>query len=380
MYAPNGVDPIPNVRVYDASAINAYPANYCDSCSQALDPAWASTTTAADGTYTLTLDAAPASPTIDFTIQIGHFRKHTQVPVTCSASPQTVPAAAQTLPGNSGVGDIPKIAVSAGNADHLDAVLSQLGITEYDCLEGRKDTPFTSTATCPLNATSKVLPEVLSNTASLMPYNMMFVSCAPEAYKYFTTTPEPYIPATLSTNTQQWVQTGGRIFVTDTAYDYIAQPFPSEITWAGPAGSPQPIDGANIGCSPPDNTTGPSTLYPVTIDDGLLAAWLKVVGFTASPNVSVQGFYTPWSAISSVAATTNLIASGTMPVDPTYTKTYCAHPTMQNLPLTAQFDVSTCGRVVFSSYHTYTGSGQNATAANEKIMEYLIFDAATCNN
>jgi hypothetical protein len=380
VYAPNGKDPIPNVRVYAASAINPFPADYCDNCALPLDPAYAETTTAADGTYGLTLDGAPASPTIEFTIQIGHFRKHTLVPVTCSASAQTVPAAAQTLPGNSTAGDIPKIAVSAGNADHLDAVLSGLGITEYDCVEGRKNAPLTPTATCPLTATSKMLPDILSNAATLATYNMAFVSCAPGAYKYFTTAPAPYSAATLSANTKSWVNNGGRIFVTDTAYDYIAQPFPSDITWAGPTGAPQPVDGANIGCAPPNNTTGPSTLYPVTVDDTLLAAWLKVVGFAASPNVQVQGFYTPWSAISSITATTDLITSGTMPVDPTYGKTFCATPTMQNLPLTAQFDVGGCGRVVFSSYHTYTGTGQNATAANQKIMEYLIFGAASCVN
>jgi hypothetical protein len=40
--------------------------------------------------------------------------------------------------------------------------------------------------------------------------------------------------------------------------------------------------------------------------------------------------------------------------------------------------VPSCGRVIFSSYHTYNGTG--ATAANQKIMEYLIFDAAYCHS
>jgi hypothetical protein len=53
---------------------------------------------------------------------------------------------------------------------------------------------------------------------------------------------------------------------------------------------------------------------------------------------------------------------------------------MQDVPLTAKFDVPTCGRVLFSSYHTYTGTGAAASTANEKIMEYMIFAAAYCTH
>ncbi len=138
VYAPNGTDPIPNVRVYAASAINPYPANYCDKCAAPIDPAYASTMTAVDGTFTLNLNHVPAGPTIDFTIQIGRFRKHTALPVTACQSLAVTPSSATVLPGNSAAGDIPKIVVSSGNVDHLDAVLTTLGITEYDCYEGRK--------------------------------------------------------------------------------------------------------------------------------------------------------------------------------------------------------------------------------------------------
>ena len=168
---------------------------------------------------------------------------------------------------------------------------------------------------------------------------------------------------------------------TDMAYDYLAQAFPTALTWAGPAGSPQPVDGANRGCSPPNNTTGPETSYGITVDDPTLASWLKIVGYPTSPSVTVEGFYTPWSLISSLPATTTLIANGTVPVDLVGSSPSCTTPTMtmKNVPLTAQFDVPTCGRAVFSSYHTYTGAGATSSSAQEKIMEYLIFDAAACH-
>ena len=384
VYAPNATDPIPNVRVYDAVSITAFPTSYCDLCSAPIDRAYASTFSAADGSFTLNLDGAPAGATIDFTIQIGRFRKHTTYAV-AACTTTTLPgapaaAAMETLPGKSSAGDIPKIAVSSGNADHLDAVLTALGISEYDCYEGRA-TAGASTSTC-AQVAGKTIADVLVDPTTLDPYHMAFLSCAPGAYAKFITS---HSQATMSQNTASWVAGGGRLFVTDTAYDYIAAAFPPDITWAGPAGTPagaaQPVDGANIGCAPPGTggSSAHAVAYPVRVDNATLASWLKVVGFTSSPAVTVQGFYEPWSTIASIPAGTTLIADGTMPVDPTYPVTSCAAPTMTDVPLTTEFDVPTCGRVLFSSYHTYTGTGASATAANLKIMEYLIFDAAVCH-
>jgi hypothetical protein len=378
VYAPNGTDPIPNVRVYAASAINAYPASFCDKCSFPIDPAFASTTSAVDGTFTLDLDQVPASPTIEFTIQIGRFRKHTSVAVTACQSLAVSPSTAAVLPGNSAAGDIPKIVVSSGNVDHLDAVLTALGITEYDCYEGRK-TAGTSTATCQQVA-GKTIADVLETSADIGAYNMAFLSCAPGAYASFAAG-HPQMTA----NTQAWVSGGGRLFVTDTAYDYVAQAFPAAVTWQGPSTTtPQPVDGANVGCAPAgaDGGSAHAVEYPATIDDPSLGAWLTMQSLAkgSPPVASIQGYYEPWSAIASLASTTGLIVDGTMPIDPTYSSTNCKAPTPTDVPLTTEFDVSTCGRVVFSSFHTYTGSGASSAAANEKIMEYLIFAAAECDN
>jgi hypothetical protein len=365
--------------------INPYPATYCDQCSAPIDPAYVATFTAADGTFSLDIDNVPEASSITFAIQIGRFRKWTTLPVTACTT-ETVPLAAETLPGASGpTANIPKIAVSSGNVDHLDVVLTTLGITEFDCYEGRANPyyPYAGGGSCTsLSASSPTIASVLaSNEIATSNYNMAFLSCAPDAYATFS---KVVSASAMTTNTAAWVTAGGRLFVTDTAYDYIAQPFPAPITWAGPAGTPQPVDGANTGCAPANTSfaNAHAVLYPTTINDPTLAAWLQLpaIGFTSSPNVQIQGFYEPWSAMASLATTTSLIATGTMmPMDPTYPSTLCKTPTIESVPLTAEYDVSNCGRVIFSSYHTYTGTGASATAANEKIMEFLIFAAATCS-
>ncbi len=376
IFAPNGTDPIPEVRVYAAESINPYPANYCDKCSGPIDPAYNATFSAVDGTFTLDLNHVPYGADIDFTIQIGHFRKHTIIPVTACTSGGSVPMGANILPGKSADGDIPKIAVSTGNQDHLDQVLTALGIVEYDCYEGRADTSVAPTCTV---VPGKNLADVLSAPATLDEYNMAFLSCAPDAYSTYLS--DGYSATTMSSNTQSWVTGGGRMFVTDLSYDYISQAFPTEITWAGHQANPWPIDGADIGCAPPGSgTAAHSALYNTTIDDPSLAQWLTDLGLASgNPSVAkVQGYYQPWATISSVGAGTTTIADGTMPIDPSYASGKCAAPQQVDVPLTTEFSVAGCGRVVFSSFHTYTGTGASASAANEKIMEYLIFAVAQC--
>jgi hypothetical protein len=350
------------VRVYAAAQINPYPAGYCDKCNAPIDSAYVSTFTAADGTYSLPLTYVPAGPSIDFAVQIGRFRKHTTVPVTCSTT--SVPVAAQTLPGTSAAGDIPSIAVSTGNKDHLDQILTALGITQFDCYEGRAST--TSSPTCTV-VPNKNVADVLADATTLGDYQMLLLSCAPGAYANYA---KRYDMTAIAQNTQAWVSAGGRMFATDTAYDYVEQAFPDAIDFAGPAadaGAPQPVDGANVGCSPSS-----SQAFTVNVDDAALAKWLTVVGVTSSPSVQVSGFFQPWSVVSSLPTSTSLIADGTFSLDPT------ACSTSEDVPLTAQFDYGTCGRVAFSSYHTLSTVNTGSLAAQEKIMEYLIFEVASC--
>jgi len=86
------------------------------------------------------------------------------------------------------------------------------------------------------------------------------------------------------------------------------------------------------------------------VDDPTLEQWLKDVGITGAPSISVQGFIQPWSVMASLPTTTTLLAEGSFSLNPT------ACSTTTDVPLTAQFDVGTCGRVAYSSYHTLSTS------------------------
>ncbi len=347
VYAPNGTDPLPNIYVYAAAQVNPFPqGNFCNQCNQPLDVWYSHTQTGADGTFNLDLSDVPSGGDVTFVINVGRFRKVTKLPLSCGTN--TAPKAATTLPGSSAQGDVPNIAVSTGNSDHLDQILTVLGITQFDCYEGRAST--TSTPTCaPVDTLANLVGKTAAKTID--DYHLLFISCAPNAYKTYGT------PA-LAANAAAFVTAGGRMFATDMSYDWVAQSFPSAITWMGAAGSPQPVGGANVGAA---------GTYNGNVDDPGLLAWLK--NFSIANPVSLQGFLNPWSVQSSLPKTSTEIVDGTVSYE----------GGSGDVPLTTQFDVSSCGRVVYSSYHT---AGGNVTAGNllpqERILEYLMFEVGSC--
>jgi len=351
IFAPNGTDPLPNIYVYAASKVNPFPpGNYCNQCNMPLDSWYTHVQSAIDGTFSLDLANVPFGPDFTFVINVGRFRKVTKLSVKCGANP--APKAAGTLPGKSADGDIPKIAVSTGNVDHLDQILTDLGITEWDCFEGRAN-PQSNPTCMPKDTIAHLLNKT---TTKIDDYHLLFVSCAPYAYAAFGS-------PTIASNLAGFVNAGGRVFATAISYDYVAQAFPSAITWMGPGGSPQPVDGANVGIAA--NYTG-------NIDDMQLLAWLKAIKVTQTNTVPLQGFLNPWSVQSSLPKTSTLVVDGTIKYD-----INGGNPTTGDVPLTTKFDVSTCGRVIYSSYHTAGGTAQNLLP-QERILEYLMFEVGSC--
>jgi hypothetical protein len=108
------------------------------------------------------------------------------------------------------------------------------------------------------------------------------------------------------------------------------------------------------------------------VDDPSLKAWMTGLGVPTSP-VPLQGFLNPWSVQASLPKTSTLIVDGTV------SYTGAGGATSGDVPLTSQFDVSACGRVVYSSYHT---AGGTVTPGNllpqERILEYLVFEVGSC--
>ncbi len=371
IFAPNGTDPVPFAYAYVPISIAPMPATVtCDTCTSAIDPPYAAVRTNVDGRFSLDLTDVPPSAPLRLVVRKGRFRKVTTFTATCGAT-VTVAKSATTLPGRTAIdNDVPKIAIGSGNADHLDNVVLAMGIPQFDCYEGRTST----TANCPTaqRAGKKVL-ELLKDEPTLATYSLLFISCAPGIWSSYSTADR----ATIVKNLGAWVTKGGRLIVTDHSYDYVSQTWPSEIVWHGPpqVGGVWPIGtlagaGANVGIVP---TTG--TTFAGVIDDTVLTAWLKLpeIGVTSAPNVAITGWLAPWTVQQSLPTTTTRVVHGNVQYD--YPKGGATES--GDLPLTSKFVVAGCGRVIYSSYHTSSGSS-TTLAPQERILEYLMLESAGC--
>jgi N-acetylneuraminic acid mutarotase len=132
VYAPNGVDPLPNAVVYVPNGtVTPFTSTVsCDNCAQASGSPLVGTTSATDGTFTLT--NVPAGSNIPLVIQIGRWRRQVAIPTVTSCATTALPASLTRLPRNKTEGDIPKQAFVTGRVDALECVLRKIGVDDSE--------------------------------------------------------------------------------------------------------------------------------------------------------------------------------------------------------------------------------------------------------
>jgi hypothetical protein len=383
--APNGHDPISNAFAYVPTSVGTFPATVsCELCNQPVDDASATVTTGADGSFVLDISNLAATAQIKLTVNKGRFRRATTIPIKACTS-NVVPSGSTTLPGKAGTGDdVPKIAVATGNKDQLDVVLAAMGLDAmagFDCYEGRiqptSGTLKTLTTPCGKRGNLTSIEDLLGNETKLESYNLLFLSCVPGKFKSLTASQQ----TTITSNLKTWTQKGGRLFVTDNSYDYLAQAFPNDV---GFAGGDTAIDAANVGVG---NNSSPLS-YAGKINDATLAAWMAQVGAIppGGSTLTLSGYMNKWSVVQSLPATT------VDEVDATNAQAYSsatsttAGPAM-TYPQSIKFDVAgaggACGRAIYTSYHTLDSTTASVDptvqlSPQERVLEYLMFEAGSC--
>jgi N-acetylneuraminic acid mutarotase len=132
VYAPNGVDPIPDAIVYVPNApITPFSSSVsCDNCAQASGSPLVGQTTGVDGTFRLT--NVPVGSNIPLVVQLGHWRRQVTIPTVSQCANTVLPASMTRLPRNQGEGDIPKQAFVTGKVDALECVLRKIGVDDSE--------------------------------------------------------------------------------------------------------------------------------------------------------------------------------------------------------------------------------------------------------
>jgi hypothetical protein len=372
---PNGMDPVPGIFVYATldSHVFAPPAATveCQTCRDSPPDAIAYTRTSADGTFSLRGAMLDDGGTFTIVTESGGFRhveRHVEVP---ACGELVLPSSATTLPGRASGDDVvPRIAVAratmANVNDDFGRVLEAIGVG-FDVFDP--------------NRTGARLPNdmigLIGDPAALAGYQILALPCG--SLGNFSV--GPVLTPALVENLRAWLAQGGRLYVSDLAYEVVAQTFPDAIVFAEGPSSRAGADDADVG----QGIDAATTLDAIVEDEALLA-WLQVVGAVpdGSAGIGISDLRDPWAAIDRLPpeslapdATGHTHASILVSGDVTWhTMATAFHP------LTVQADYpdgagSYCGRVLFSSYHVQT-SRDDTLAPQERVLEYLFFQLGGC--
>jgi hypothetical protein len=366
IYAPNGVDPLPNVTVYIPNAAVA-PFTAGVSCPVIGQPPSGSplvgTMTNTDGTFTLV--NVPVGSNIPLVIQSGRWRRQLVVPSTASC---TNTSFSTRMPKNQGEGDIPKIAIATGRADSVECVLRKIGIDDAEFTDpsgsgrinvysgsGRTNTGGVSSAGALIDAATPSEDLLMGNVNTLNQYDALMLPCEGGQYNRNTTQ---------LANIIQYANAGGRVYTSHYGYVWMYQnpPFNGIGNWQ--------VNQAAL----PDGT---ATIDTTFTDGSTLADWLQLIGASTTKGQM---------AISAVKHDMNGVIAPTQSWL-TLNDTTHNNPVMQltfNTPIGAQ---NQCGRVLFNEYHVEdpgTANTTNVTFPNEcsngamtpqeKLLEFSLFN------
>ena len=402
VYDPAGLHPLPNVFVYvpNAATDPLKTGASCDKCSAALSGApLVTTTTDVKGAFKLT--NMPVDTNVPVVIQIGKWRR--QIKVTTSKCVDTVvDKALSRLPRNKSEGDIPKIALTTGDADPLECLLRKIGIDDAEftnpdgtgrinLFTGYAPPPIYVQPTSSYSASGASFPDAEQLWDQIDPvpaasppvfglraYDVVLMGCEGQD----TTSNKP---ASALTSMQAYVNAGGRVFGEHYHYTWMENgpaPWPTMVTWntvfepftnptletvlrtlPGGAVFPKGVTMSDWMKNVAGATAGTPSTFPVT--DGRrsiisIVDTTNVLEWIMAPNVSISGSKKKYTNV------------------PQYLSF--------NTPVGAAAD-SICGRFVFSDIHVSSGDSvgvpfpdgctTTGMTPQELALEFMFFDLAS---
>jgi hypothetical protein len=400
-------DPVPNVFVYIP---NIAPTAFTDGPSCGCAPVTGDPVANASGTgiwantdykgnFTLTGIPVPPSGVLPLVIQLGKWRRYFYAgstvnpafPVTACMSNTTgqIHMPRSELGGVSGAngeGDIPLTALSTGNVDAMECVLLQMGVNSNEFTNpggaGRiqlfQGNGATISGTTP---NEQVLTGLTATTGDLDNYDQVIFPCWGEDPVGQTTYAANGKTAQQLANVLNYANGGGRVFATHFSYSWLYNnaPWSTSADWEATASEDAEYD---------DGTGNINQTAPVPTDVETFFQWMTNL---ASDGANATGQFTIDSErndFKNPAANTELWVSITGAA-PAITGEPTAFPVTYTFATPySTTTAGTCGKVIFSDFHVAgvdsdgtfpnecTGIGE--MTAQEKSLEYLIWDLASC--
>jgi hypothetical protein len=344
--APEGTLPIADALVYLTDAPPpAIPAGvYCDKCVQLTS--YAFTYSKPDGTFDLPAYATGAQFIVT---QKGQFRRVR--PITIAAGTQLATADASRLPGKNDAanGDtIPSMKVMAANWDSIASSLHKLGVTEF----AGPPSGFTTDHT-------------LDDLSEASKYHVIFIPCAGQVNDSSGSGSGVcsgiYSPSSTSKTTMKnYIEQGGKLYVTDWSYEYVRQIWPGYVHFGGET---QEIGSA---C-----TLGEYS-GPAQWGDPKLQQWMVAIG---EGNAELKKSYV---AITSTAPQPGFDETGkSVTVTPKVWASTMVGGAARTSTVSFQ---DRCGRVMYSTYHAEgtDNGGSKTLLAQEKALFHILLEVSEC--
>jgi MBG domain/Bacterial Ig-like domain (group 3)/Putative Ig domain/NHL repeat len=396
VYAPNGTDPIPNILVYIPTATLTAFTDGVSTTNPTIDDVatlvsgspLVQTTTAADGTFTLT--NVPPGSNIPLVIQAGRWRR--EFVIAAVPSCQTTPLATVTqggpssladygestairFPQTQGEGDIPKMALATGKADAIECTLRKVGIadtefTDYtvnvasggsgpgrvNLFEGAGDSGVKPGSTVHTESTLVGSTSSTFSGSLLGGYNILVLPCQGDSNNYTT--------ADGRNNVIAFTGAGGRIFATHHSAFYIDEN--------------SPIDTAANWTSDTTLTNGDGTINTAFSDGSTLAQWLQNIGATTTlGQVALTNVFNDQSGVNSPTESWATLNSDSDVMQLSfYTPVGAAAANQYGRVMFNEYHVdntTTSSSVTFPNECTGTMAKTQAMSAQEHILEYSLF-------
>jgi hypothetical protein len=387
VFAPNGTLPLYGVTVYvPAGDPGPLPAGVqCDRCADIL-PGGSYAQALTDEAGHFTLFDVPATANVPIVIQVGKWRRQLKVPSVAACQDTRLPTASTTLPRNKTQGDLPRIAITTGDADALDCLVRKLGIDDSEITTDAKNGSVhlyfgngakqfaTGFAGGP--GTFRDAQALWGDLGKLSTYDLVLFSC--EGAQNPSTKPQAAMQAV-----HDYAGLGGRVFLSHWHNIWLAgekaKPSHGLADW-------ESVATFDVDAAQDENTQ--LTFVDEMVPKGqAFATWLmNVGGSTRRDQIQVNE---PRYTCQAVDPTRG---ERWVYVDPGKS-TPLGKTGVQDLVFTTPQDQPAdqrCGKVVFSDMHVSSGStSKTATpypggcstsplSAQEKALAFIFFDISSC--
>lgn len=373
VFEPAGQLPLYNVTVYvPNSAVQPFGIRgVCEACGATVTGS-PLTIALTDDKGQFTLNNVPVGANIPLVIQIGRWRRQVTIPNVAACGNTPVAPTTTRMPRNKNEGDIPLMAIASGGSDPFECLLLKMGIDAAEFtvptgtgrvhyyVENGLDMPGAPAGS-----------SLTSTAAALNPYDVTFLPCEGN---------ENRKSSTQLTNVENYVNSGGRLFVTHYGYVWTAlapAPFSNTAQW-----HPDP----NIINPPPDPVN--VTINTSFAKGAAFSTWLQNNGAASGGTISL-------SQSRNDVGVVNPGSTAWMKGDGNGGAGYNWTPHMTfTMPFNPPNEPDggpgpTCGRVVFSDFHVTTSATNGGTTfpsacrggaytAQEKALVFMVFDLSSC--